>query len=56
MWNYLLSLLLYGKSYVTFISFNVRLPVLSMQIVMSNPVSHKQRDPEARRDHPSCIS
>ena len=34
----------------------VRVPTLTVQIVMFDPVSHKQRGPEARHDHPSCIS
>lgn len=44
------------KNYVTLILFNVGVPVLLVQIVVSDPVPHKQGGPKATHDHPSCIS
>ena len=47
MWKYLLSLLLQGKNFVALILFNVKVLVLSVQIVMFNLVSHRQGGAEA---------
>ena len=57
MWKYVSSLIASLRKKLCYLHLiYVRVPVLSVQIVMFDPVSHKQKGPEARHDHPSCIS